>query len=192
MEDKLNLDDGWLGNMGARGSITDGGHIKGRFTFTLTDANGNVLYDEVQDNTVVNVGQGLILTASLAGSSYTALEYMGLISSVGFSAIAATDTMSSHSGWNEVQNTGTNTPPYGTTRPTATYSSTTNGTISCGSNNFVFTGSGTVEGGFIVGGSGASATVGNTGGTLIAAGTLSTAQPVISGNTLQMTHTLTL
>ena len=118
---------------------------------------------------------------------------VALISSVGFTALAAGDTMSSHAGWNEAQNTGTNTPSYGTVRPTLTYGAASGGVISTSStNSFVATSAGTVQGAFVVGGSGASATVANTGGVLMNEGTLGTPQPVISGNTVTIGHTLTL
>ena len=173
--------------MTAQARIEDVYRPKGHYDIKCLDNQGQVLWEDGFDNLVPTVGLNQLLS-----NGATTTAYMGLISSVGFSTLVAADTMASHAGWNEAQNTGTNTPPYGTVRPTITWSAPSGGVINAGTSTFVFTNSGTVTGGFIVDGSGASATVGNTGGVLFSEGTLATAQPVISGNTLQMTYTLTV
>jgi len=179
--------------MNAGAIVSDDLPIKGILNFECHDADGNLLWQEIVENLVTTVGKNQILNSAYSSSAYTSAEYMGLISSVGFTALAAGDTMSSHAGWNEAQNTGTNTPSYGTVRPTLTYGAASGGVISTSStNSFVATSAGTVQGAFVVGGSGASATVANTGGVLMNEGTLGTPQPVISGNTVTIGHTLTL
>jgi hypothetical protein len=178
----------------ASGSIGEKAHIRGWYSIELTDEEGKVLWSEICENTVVTVGMNEILTAALTGSSYTVTgPYMFLISSVGYSAISAADTMASHSGWNEAQNSGTNTPAFGTTRPTVSFSTSSGGSIVASSTQtFVFTSSGTVQGAGMVFGPSASATVGNTSGVLLSASAFGTAQPVISGNTLTVGYTLAL
>lgn len=166
--------------------------IKGVFTFKLCDADGNLINEGRFSNLVTTVGKNEILNDALRGSAYTVTgPYCGLISSVSFSAIAAADTMASHAGWLEAN--GTNAPTYGTIRPTASFAAASGGAISFTSAaSFTFTNSGTVNGAFVV--TGSAATNSNTGtvGTLLSAGTFGTAQPVVSGNVMTVSYTLTL
>lgn len=190
MEDLLNS--GTVLSAGVVGRDGDENVIAGSFTYTFTDADGNVLHEETTHNLITTLGKNILLDTLLGGSSYTVTgPYMGLISSASFSAVSASDTMSSHSGWLEADST--NAPAYGSTRPTVTFSAASGGTKATSStNSFVFTNSGTIEGAFMVLGSGASATTANTSGTLFNAGTLTAAQPVISGNTLTVSWSGTL
>ena len=187
MGDSINPKEELRSTMVAAAEMNDVYCPKGHYDIKCLDNTGKVLWEDGFDNLVPTVGLNQLLNQ---GATTTA--FMGLISSVGFTTLVAADTMSSHAGWNEAQNSGTNTPPYGTVRPSITWSSPAGGVINAGTSTFIFTGSGTVNGGFIVDGSGASATVANTGGVLFSEGTLATAQPVISGNTLLMTYTLTV
>lgn len=171
----------------APGHMSDERCANGHFDFKLLDNQGQVLWEEGFDNLLPTLGLNQLIASGISSTAY-----MGLISSVGFSTLVAADTMLSHAGWNEAQNSGTNTPAYGTTRPTIVWSTPTGGIVNAGTSTFVFTSSGTVEGGFICNGAGASATVGNTGGVLFSEGTLATAAPIISGYTLLMTYTLTV
>lgn len=52
-------------------------------------------------NTVTTAGKNDMLDKYFAGSSYTAAFYIGLIADDSYTATAAGDTMSSHSGWTE-------------------------------------------------------------------------------------------
>jgi hypothetical protein len=196
MEDTTSLTDELTVSMQAVAGIVDTGHARGIINVDCWDRNGNLLWHETIENLVPTLGKNWILNSAYTGSAYTAAEYMGLISSVSFSALAVGDTaaqINGSNGWKEVLNTGTNTPPYGTVRPTLAYSAAASGAIATSAAaSFVFTNSGTVQGAFIVGGSGASATVGNTSGTLTNEGTFTTPQPVVSTNTITCTHTLTL
>lgn len=165
--------------------------IHGRYDAICTDEHGATLWAQSFDNLVTTVGKNLLLDQALAGSAYTASEFMGLISSASFSAVAAADTMASHAGW--LESGGANAPTMSSARQTCAWGAASSGTkaLSAGL-AFVFTGSGTVQGAFIVGGSGAVSTVASTAGTLISAGTLAVAQPVISGNTLTVSYSMTL
>ena len=62
---------------------------------------GALLWEDVAKNLVATAGKNDILDKYLAGSSYTAAWYVGLVDNSGFSAYNAADTMSSHSGWTE-------------------------------------------------------------------------------------------
>jgi hypothetical protein len=163
----------------------------GRFIAICRDADGHELWSEEFDNLITTLGKNLLLDQGLAGSSYTAVEYMGLISSTSFTAVAAGDTMASHAGWLEAGSS--NAPTYSGTRNTTVWSAASAGVKALSAGLvFTFTGSGTVQGAFIVAGSGASATLMNTGGVLYSAGTLGTPQPVISTNTLTLSYSSTL
>ena len=140
-------------------------------------------------NVVTTVGKNAMLDAALAGSSYTAATYMGLIGAVSYSSVPVVgDTMSSHATWTE--GGGTNAPTYSGNRPTVSWSSAASGSKAPSSAPvFTFTGSGTAKGVFIVFGSGASATKDNTGGVLYSAGLFSGGdQAVVSTNTVTVTY----
>lgn len=133
----------------------------------------DVLWRDLAFNTVATVGKNLALDTFLAGSGYTVTgPYMGLISSVSWSATAAADTMASHSGWLEAGNA--NAPTYTSPRKTCAWSSAAAGVKALSAAlTFAITGTGTVKGAFIGYGSGAVTTIDNTSGTLMSAGVFS-------------------
>lgn len=184
--------------MSAGWPLEEGGALRGHFEMVCRDAEGNVLWEEEFDNLLTQTGKALLLDQALAGSAYTAAEYMGLISSVSFSAVSGGDTMSAHPGWLEAGTT--NVPTYSGSRLTSVWSAATTSGASAYSASkqlsaglvFTFTGSGTVQGAFLCGGSGAANTIMSTAGTLFAAGTFTTPQPVVATNTLTVTYSVTL
>lgn len=154
---------------------------------------GQVIWEDTFANVVTTVGKNLALDTYLAGSSYSVTgPYMGLISSTSYSAVAAGDTMSSHAGWLEAGSA--NAPTYSGNRKTAAWSAAASGSKALSSAlSFAITGTGTVKGAFLVFGSGASASVGNTSGTLYSAGLFSGGdRAVISGDTLSVSYTASL
>lgn len=166
---------------------------RGVFHIVHRDAAGTVLWEESFENTVVTVGKNLALDTYLAGSAYTVTgPFMGLISSVGFSGISATDTMASHSGWTEAGNA--NAPTYTAPRKTAAWSAASGGSkvLSAGL-VFSFTGSGTVKGAFLTYGSGAVSTIDNTSGTLYSAGLFTGGdRTVASTDTITVNYTASM
>jgi hypothetical protein len=147
-----------------------------------------VKYEDTFENTVVTVGKNYLLDNGLAGSSYTATFYMGLISSTSYSAIAAADTMSSHGGWLEAGNA--NTPAYSGNRKTTAWSSASSGSKALSAAlTFAFTGSGTVKGCFIT----TVNTVDGTTGTLYSAGLFTGGdKTVANGDSLSVSYTASL
>jgi hypothetical protein len=153
------------------GSVRELIHPEGRYVLTCRRPDGSVRWKDTIENTVMTLGKNQGLDNWLAGSAWTATgPFMGLISSVSYSAISAADTSASHSGWTEAGSTNA---------PTFAARLTTNGGWSAASAAvkalasalaFSITGSGTLEGAFLVGGSGAVATLMSTAGTLISAG----------------------
>lgn len=103
---------------------------------------------ETKGNLVVTVGLNDLLDKYFSGSSYTAAWFLGLISSVSYSAIAAGDTMSSHAGWTEAG--PTNAPNYSSsTRPAISFSSAASGAkASSAAVSFTFSAGGTIKGCF--------------------------------------------
>lgn len=165
-----------------------------RGVFTLQHIRrGVVIYEEDFLNTVVTVGKNAMLDAALAGAAYTVTgPYMGLISSVGYSAIAAADTMSSHAGWTEAGNA--NAPTYTAPRKTAAWSAAAAGAKALSAAlSFAITGTGTVKGAFMVYGSGAVATIDNTSGTLFSAGLFSGGdRDVVNTDILNISYSVSL
>jgi hypothetical protein len=163
-----------VANFGAslvrRGEIEEPMHAIGRFIAECFDKDGNLKWQDEFPNTVVVVGKNHMLNTEFAGSAYTVTgPFMGLISSVSFSAISTADTMASHAGWLEAGNA--NAPTYTAPRKTAVFSAASAGSIALSAAlSFGITGTGTVKGGFIVLGTGAVATIDNTSGTLFSAG----------------------
>lgn len=106
--------------------------------------------DEIH-NTVLTAGKNDLLDKYFAGSGYTAAWYLGLISSVSYSAINAADTIASHAGWTEAG--ATNAPNYSAgTRPALSSwnaasggSKATNAAVS-----YTMSGAGTLKGAFAV------------------------------------------
>ena len=169
--------------------------IKGRYIAKCFDKNGKLKWEDTINNTVVTAGKNLLLDSFLAGSSYTVTgPYMGLISSVGYSAIAAEDTMASHAGWAEA-GVSTDYPLYNGNRKTCAWSSATGGakSLSASLSFLCETTGGTVKGCFIVLGTGAVATKGDTNGTLFSAGTFTGGDKVLAvGDTLQVSFSVSL
>ncbi|MFA6039894.1 MAG: hypothetical protein WC733_00140 [Methylophilus sp.] len=141
-------------------------------------------------NTVTTVGKNYLLDNGLAGSAFTAAFYLGLISSVTYTAISAADTMSSHTGW--VEAGSANVPIYSqSARPTAAWSSASAGSkaFSSALSFTIATTGGTVKGCFLT----TVATKDGTTGTLYSAGLFSGGDKVVAvADTLNVTYTASL
>lgn len=187
MEDSAQSSDSFGASMVAQDCLLDEMQWAGTMRFEFTDSDGNILRVEECSNLLTTVGKSQLLNTGWGGTT----AYMGLISVTSFTTLVVGDTMTSHAGWLESGNA--HAPTYTAPRGTAAFATASGGSIALsGALSFVFTGAGTVEGGFLVGGTGATSTIDNTGGVLMAEGTLSTPQPVISTNTLNMSYSGTL
>ena len=163
-------------------SIMEGLGIEGIYRAKCFDKYGNLKWEDTIKNLVTTVGKNLMLDTLLAGSGYTVTgPYMGLISSVGYSEILAADTMTSHSGWAEAGD-GTDYPLYTGDRKTCAFSAAAAGAkaLSAALDFVIVTTGGTIKGCFIVLGSGASATIADTGGTLFSSGLFTGGDKVVS------------
>lgn len=157
------------------------------------DKDGNIKWKDTIYNLVTTVGKNYALDTYLAGSGFTVVgPFMGLVSSVSYSTIVVGDTMSSHAGWTEAGTT--NAPTYTGPRKTAVFAAASAGSKALSAAlSFVFTGSGTVKGCFIVTGTGAVSTIDSTAGTLYSAGLFSGGdKSVVSTDTLNVSYTASL
>ena len=165
----------------------------GRYEIECRGSDGKLKWREIIDNIVQTVGKNLALDTFLAGTAYTVVgPYMGLISSISYTGVAAGDTMASHAGWLEAG--GANAPTYTGNRKTCIWSAAASGTKSLSSPlAFAVTSTGTVKGAFVIYGTAASATKDDTGGTLWSAGTFNTGdKAVVNGDTLNINYSTSL
>lgn len=193
MQDKLNAQAVVDAAVIRPGGISEQAQARGFFTAICYDKDGNEKWRDTIENVVTTVGKNLALDTYLAGSAYTVTgPYMGLISSTSFSAVAAADTMASHSGWLEAGLA--NAPTYTGNRKTAVWSSASAGAKALSAAlSFAITGSGTVKGAFIVYGSGAVNTKDDTNGTLYSAGLFTGGdKTVANGDTVNVSYTTSL
>ncbi len=192
-DEKLTPRDVLGGGLVRAGRAAEGAEAHGTYEFVCVGADGVERWRETIHNVVATVGKNLAFNTFLAGSSYTVTgPYMGLISGTSYSAVSASDTMTSHSGWLEAGNA--NAPQYSGSRPTCVWSAASGGAISLSAAlNFAFTASGTVEGAFVTFGSGASPTIDNTGGTLWSAGVFTTgARSVLNGDQINVSYSASM
>jgi len=156
----------------------------GEYMIRCVGPDGRLKWSEVISNLVTTVGKNLILDASLGNTAIGAV-FMGLKAQ---GTPVAGDTMAGHAGWNEVGSASS--PTFSGGRPSPAFSAASGGSKSCTTVTFSMTSAGTVAGCFInVAGSSA---VDNTTGTLLSAGDFAAAKVVASGDTLNVTYTLSV
>ena len=170
--------------------------IEGHYHVVCRDADGNIKWEDEFPNLVNAGGKELMLDTLLSGTSYTTVgPFLGLISGTGLT-FAAADTLSSKS-WTEFTNY---TVGGSAVRGTASFSAATSSgttptnvtTKTATAITYTITGAGgTVGGCFLVTGTGASSTQGNTSGTLYSAGAFGTAKITTSGDTVSVTYSTT-
>jgi hypothetical protein len=169
---------------------SEGAHAHGVYEIICYGRDGEEKWRDSAENTVVTVGKNLALGSYLGVSGGSAPggsgPYMGLIGSSGYTSTSASDTMTSHAGWTESTVIAARLAP--------TWASASGGSLSTASAvSFSITGTDTIEGCFIVFGSGASTTVSNTSGTLYSAGTFTGgSKSVGSGDTLNVSYTASI
>jgi hypothetical protein len=171
--------------------------IEGIYHVECRDADGNLKWTDSFPNLVNAIGKQLMLNTLLAGTSYTTVgPFLGLIGTTS-PTFAASDTMTSHSGWTEFVNY---TVGGSAVRGTAVFSAATSAgttpsnvtTAAASAITYTITGAGgNVTGCFLVTGSGASSTLSNTGGTLYSAGAFTTAKTTTAGDTVSVTYSTT-
>lgn len=177
------------GSVMSKKGLAESFAAKTHYEIECRDADGNLKWVEAFDNLIPNAGLNDVLDKYLKGSSYTAAFYVGLLQAAASPAIAAGDTMASHSGWTEF--TGyTNSPDV---RPTLTLGTVASQSVDNSASVAAFAvtlaspESSTIDGAFIC----TDDTKGGTSGVLFSAGFFSSAKSVGNGDTLNVTATVT-
>jgi hypothetical protein len=152
------------------------GGVTFHYSIECVDKDGNVKWTEEFDNLVTTVGKTDIIDKYFKGSAYTAAWYLGL---KGTGTAVVGDTLASHASWSEVT-------PYSGNRPAITFGTTSAGSNTATAVSYTINASATVAGAFI-----ASANTG-TSGTLYSAGDFGASRSVVSGDTLNVTVTVSV
>ena len=198
MKEKQGFGDYSVATLNANVNDMEAVGVEGCYHVECRDKDGNLKWEESFPNLVNAVGKELMLNTLLrtSGTYTTVGPYLGLIDGAS-PTFAASDTMSSHSGWSEFTNY---TVGGSAVRGTAVFSaSSSTGTTpsnvtTCAASAITYTitgGGGTVGGCFLVTGSGASSTQSNTSGTLYSAGAFATAKVTTAGDTVSVTYSTT-
>lgn len=196
MQDRLNIQERFDASVVRGSSLGDVWDPKGKFTFECFDFEGNLKWSDTINNTVMTEGKNLLLDTGFAGSAYTVTgPFMGLISAVSYSAIAAGDTAAQIDGTNAWKEAGgSNAPAYTGNRPTCVWSAASAGAKALSSALAFTFSSGTnviVKGAFIVFGPSSTHTKDNAAGTLWAAGTFASGDKTVSsGDILNVSYSV--
>lgn len=157
---------------------------RARFLVECFDRDGTLKWEDVADNLVVTQGRTDLLERYFRGASYTAAWFVGLIDSVGWSAIVAGDTAASHAGWTEA------TTYTEGTRPAFSPAAASAGSLdnSASKATFSINATKTIKGAFVI----SNATKGGTTGVLYNAALFGAGdRGVGNGDTLAVTATFT-
>jgi len=183
MEHNVNADFSPAASMSCGADASVNLKLKSVYRFECYGADGTLKWVEEVPNLVTTAGKNDLLTKYFKGSSYTATWYVGLVDNASFSAYAAGDTMSSHAGWVE------GTPYSNSTRVAWSGGTASGGSIdnSASAASFTINATLTVRGAFLC----SDSTKGGTSGTLYGEADFGASRSVISGDTLNVTVTLT-
>ena len=149
------------------------------FDVTCIGPDGRVKWHEVARNLVTDAGRTFILNTVFKGSTYTAAWFLLL---KGTGAVANADTLASHAGWSEVT-------PYAGNRPAITWgtpSGTTTVSLAATAVSITINATATVAG------AGCCTVNTGTSGTLYNISDFAASRSVASGDTLNVTPTLTV
>jgi hypothetical protein len=160
----------------------------GVFKVTCHDASGNLKWEDVFHNLVVNEGLQDLNTKYFKGVTYTAAWYIGLVDGTGSPTYAAGNTLASHSSWTEIAGTGFGGTVYTGNRKTATFGTATTANPSVIDNSastavFSIAASATIAGAFLC-----DQASSNTGVLFSAGNFTGGSKTVASGDTVNVTY----
>ena len=161
----------------------------GRYYAECHDKDGNLKWTAEGDNLVVNVGLQYMAGTALANSAAQITTwYVGLYGAAASNTPAASDTLPTHPGWNDLAGGGTF---YSGARPAATFAASTNANpsvVTNTSNKAVFNidATATVGGAFLT----SNNTILGTTGTLFSAADFQSPgdRSVVSGDVISVTY----
>lgn len=183
--EKANASASNAAGIGRNSALCEQAEAHGHYVLECRDAAGNVKWRDDIENLVTTAGKNDALDKYLAGSSYTAAWYLGLISATSYTTGPVVgDTMSSHGGWTEDQNYSQ------AARPTAAFAAASGGSKALSSAlTFSINATTTIKGCFLT----TISTKGGTTGTLYSAGTFTGGdKAVASGDTLSVSYSASL
>lgn len=165
----------------ARGAdVVEAVSLGGVYTVTCYAADGSVRWTDTVRNLVTTAGKNDLLDKYLAGATYTAAWFLGLIDSAGWSAVNVADTAASHSGWTE------STAYSNSTRPAPSWGAAAAGSKASTATAFNINGTATIKGTFLI----SNSTKGGTTGILYSAGLFTGGdRAVVNGDRLDVTYT---
>lgn len=164
----------------AGSGLSEAAQLGGRYRVECVGADGQVRWVDYIYNLVTTAGKNDLLDKYLAGSAYTAAWYLGLISSSGYTAVAAGDTSAAHGGWTE------STAYSNGTRPAPSWGAAAAGSKASTATAFNINAGDTIKGAFLI----SNSTKGGSTGVLYSAGLFTGGdRAVINGDTLNVTYT---
>jgi len=157
--------------------------MKTHYHVECLDAAGRVKWVEEFDNLVTTAGKNKVLDATFKTGLASPAWYVGLVNNTPSPSYDVGDTMGSHAGWNDVDAYSN------ATRPAFTPGTISGGSVDNSASKAVFNidATATIAGAFLA----SDNTVGGTTGTLYGVGSFAAARSVASGDTLNVTITLT-
>jgi len=186
--EKANSADGASATFVAKTGLQQRTSAGGVFHVQCLDKDGNLKWETKEHNLVVNQGLQSMNSQYFKGSGYTAAWYLGLVTGPSSgTSFAASDTLSSHSGWTEYTDYSGNRKAVTFGTATTADPSVIDNTASAAS--FTISGSGGVIAGAFL----CSVATG-TSGVLFSASDFQSPgdRTVVSGDTLNVTYTFSL
>jgi hypothetical protein len=183
MEHEISVDAAMNSGLVANGRANLTMKLKNVYRFECRDKDGNLKWVEEVPNLVTTAGKNDILAKYFAGAGYTAAWFVGLVDGGSAPTYAATDTMAAHAGWTE--NVGFSN---GARPALAGVGAPAGGSVTSTAAVFNINASGTIAGAFV----NSDGTKGGTVGTLYGEASFAANRSVLSGDTLNVTVTLSV